>query len=273
MDNKEEKVVTKTSGGIKFLIVLLCLIILGLGGYLVYDKCIKKSDNTPKTEEKTKKETTKTVKKVDESKEYVYDADYEKNVDADSYTTNYNETYYAKDIVVPYINIKTEDATSANTKIKEVFDNAIKRYNDGVNNKTTVVDCNYTKYINNDYLSVLLKFGVGGTDVMYPDYYSYSFNLKTGKKLSYEDVYKLAGFDSSNIESKVEESIKLEMKNNNSNIEDEWINKSIENYKEALNNNTLEYALSENGELNIVVAVENGAGRKGEGKNTVITIK
>ena len=63
MENKEEKVVTKTSGGVKFLIVFLVLALLGTSGFIVYDKFIKKSDNTPKTEEKSKKETKEPAKK------------------------------------------------------------------------------------------------------------------------------------------------------------------------------------------------------------------
>ena len=64
MENKEEKVVTKTSGGVKFLIVFLVLALLGTSGFIVYDKFIKKSDNTPKTEEKSKKETKEETKET-----------------------------------------------------------------------------------------------------------------------------------------------------------------------------------------------------------------
>ena len=56
MDNKNEvQVVTKTSGGVKFLIVFLVLALLGTSGFIVYDKFIKKSDNTHKAEETGKK--------------------------------------------------------------------------------------------------------------------------------------------------------------------------------------------------------------------------
>ncbi len=46
------------------------------------------------------------VTKIDDTKDWVYDAEYQKNVKADSYATPFH-TYYAKDIVVPYININS----------------------------------------------------------------------------------------------------------------------------------------------------------------------
>lgn len=51
----------KTSGGIKFLIVLLILIIIGLGGFIVYDKFIKEPVKCPKCTKCEVKKDTKTT--------------------------------------------------------------------------------------------------------------------------------------------------------------------------------------------------------------------
>lgn len=139
----------------------------------------------------------------------VYDAEYEKNVNADSYSTSYN-SYYAKDIVVPFININSSYAILSNNEIKNVFNDAINAYNKGISDKMTYVDtCNYNKYINNDILSVLLTLSIGATDIVRPNYYIYNIDLKTGYKLSYKDVYSFAGFDSNDINAKVEKQLQM----------------------------------------------------------------
>lgn len=205
------------------------------------------------------------ISKLYNTKDWVYDAEYEKNVNADSYSTDYN-TYYAKDIVVPFININSSYATISNNEIKNVFNDAIKAYNKGINDKMTYVDkCNYNKYINNDVLSVLLTFGIGATDIVRPNYYIYNIDLKTGEKLSYKDVYTVAGFNSNDINIEVEKTITNVMKERLAEYHvgtdfDTYNNESITNYKNSVGNNTLKYFLSSKGELNIIVRLSIPAG-------------
>lgn len=221
--------------------------------------------------------TSELVTKVDSTKDWVYDAEYEKNVTSESYSTSY-ETYYSKDIVVPYININSSYANNFNNEIKKIFDGLIRTYNEGVSDKTTYIDeCGYKKYINSNCLSVILTYGVGETDVVHPQYQTYNVDLKTGKQLSYEEVYKIAGFKSSDINSKVENAITKTLKEKISNAPDYvWNNfetynsKSINNYKNSIDNNTLKYFLSDNGKLNIVVELNYPAGN---GRfDTIITV-
>ena len=191
-------------------------------------------------------------------------------ININAYSTNY-ETYYAKDIVVPYINIDSAYAKASNNNIKEIFDSVINEYNNGVNDKITYVDeCNYKKYVNNDKLSVILTYGIGATDVVHPKYYTYNFDLKTGSQLSYEEIYKIAGFDSSTINSKVEAAITKIMEEKMSSFSadnyptgttfDTYNSESINNYKNSINNDTLEYFLSDNNKLNIIVKLNIPAG-------------
>lgn len=265
----------KSKGSIIAIIVLIILVI-ALGSYIVYDKIL--SDPSSKTSN-TNNNTTNInsdnlVSKLDNFKDWVYDAEYERNVSADSYTLGHT-TFYAKDIVVPFINIDSSYADSSNNVIKKVFDDAIKEYNNGVNNKTTYIDeCNYKKYVNNNALSVILTYGVGSTDVVHPQYYTYNIDLKSGNKLSYQEVYKIAGFDSDNIDSKVESAITTIMKAKLKDFEginfDIYNNRSINNYKNSISNNTLKYFLSDNGKLNIVVKLIIPAGT--EEFDTIITL-
>lgn len=276
MDNQ------KKNTGLYVLIFILFVLVLALGGYIVYDKTQNKKpvETSTTNTTNTNTDTNTLVSKIDNTKDWVYDAEYTKNVNADSYSTSF-KTYYSKDIVVPYINVKSTYADNSNSEIKGVFEDAIKTYNSGVSNKTTYVDeCGYKKYSNKDSLSVVLTYGVGATDVVHPKYYTYNINLKTGNQLTYEEAYTIAGFTSSDISSKVENAITKVMKDKMSSFSsdnypdgtnfDTYNNQSISNYKTSISNNTLKYFLSDNGKLNVVVklSIPSGTGEF----DTIITI-
>ena len=280
----------KNNSKFYIIIFILCLLVLALCGYIVYGKTqnSKGTENIDKNKGKDSVETRK-ISKLDNSKDWVYDADYQKNTTADSYSTAL-KTYYAKDIVVPYININSQYAKTSNEEIKNVFDNLIQKYNDGVNNKITYIDnCNYQKNINDDYMSTVLTYGIGGTDIIHQNYYTYNISLKTGNELTYEEAYKIVGIDSNNIETKVESAITNIMKDklqsfkdpkteNGNGIDypdgtnfDTYNNKSIENYKSTLSNKSLKYFISDNKKLNIIVKLSIPAGT-GE-FDTIITVE
>ena len=258
------------------ILAIFVIIIMGAFAYKLYKdnaKEVQKSEelqaqvNTLQEKViKLSENENKLVSKIDNTKDWVYDAEYTKNVTADSYTAAGGSTFYAKDIVVPYININSSYAGKANTEIKKVFNSAISTYNEGVSNKLDYVDeCNYKKYNSNNNISVVLTFGVGATDVVHPQYYTYNINLKTGNELTYEEVYKIAGFSSNNIESKVETAITKFMKEKlnfepDKNNFDTYNNETIANYKKSINDNTLKYFLDNNGKLNIIVTISIPAG-------------
>lgn len=285
----------------KIIIILLVLIILGLITFLVVDKAIVKNSEqkngdkvsstsaTNSTNESTDNNTTigdnegiditntqensdeQNTLKEDKDKEYVYDAEYESNVSKESYKIG-NRTLYLKDIKVPYINIKSDDAEKANKEIEDVYKQAIEQYNKGISDETSYVDeCSYHYYINDNVLSIVIRWAFGATSVPEDDYYTCNFDLKTGKKLEYSEVYKNAGFDSSNIDSKVESAINTKMKEKFKDMKDEnypegtnfdtYDKESKDNYKKDVKNNTLKYFLSEDGKLNVVVELSIPAGR------------
>lgn len=261
----------------KVLISLLVVFIIAtfaLGGYIIFSKTSTNNptnENEPGNNVGDNGDKSNYISKVDSDKDWIYDATYEKDVTADSYSTV--KTYYAKDIKVPFININSTAATKANEDIKVVLDTAIAAYNQGVNDKVTYVDeCDYDSYKNDDIVSTIITLGIGATDTIYPDYYAYNFDLKTGNKLSYEDVYTKAGIKKSEIASKVETAINKVLENSYSgNPElDSLKQDSLNNYNTALNNDSLYYYLSENNKLNIVVKLAIPSGR-GE-RNYIISV-
>lgn len=269
----------KKNTGIIILIVVLSLLVVGLGGYLIYDKFITKDSNIEEKDNTKKKdnsniENNNFISKIDEAKDWIHDADYDYNVSANSYSIDFDITYYVKDIIAPYINIKSADADKANAEIKEVFDEAIKAYNNGVNNKLTYVDeCKYTSYVDENKLSVNFWLGIGATDVVHPEYYTYNFDLKTGKLLSYEEVYNSVGFNSNNITEKLEKAITDVMKERLKELKDlntdnsdgayypegtnfnTYNNESISNYKKEVFNNSIKYFLDTKKKLNVIVTL------------------
>lgn len=260
------------------IIIVLAVIVLSIGGYLVYDKFINKNEETTTSTKNSENDkldeiqTDERVKKIDYSKEYVYDAEYEHNATSESYSTSEN-TYNVSDIVVPFININSTDANSANTMIKGMYNICISKFNEGINDNITYVDkCNYESYINNDILSIVITYGFGGTDIVNYGYMTYNFDLTTGLKVSYEDLYKNAGLTSENINTKVNNAIDKYLENELSTLSPdnyeagEDINTykkySYNYYNDLVNNKTLGYYLDSNLRLNIVTNVGMPIGRE-----------
>lgn len=258
------------------ILVILCILLITLLGFIIYNKVGGQDTKDNQLEENQ----NKTVAKLDETKDWVYLAEYSTDIDTKSYTTDH-DTYYLDSIKVPFININSPYATTSNNEINKVFDDAINTYRTGVSDKVTYVDnCSYETYTNNDYLSVILTYSVGGTSIPKPDYYTYNISTLTGEMLSYEEAYLLAGITKDNIDTLVETAIKeaLEEKLANFNSDnypadtnfDTYNTNSINNYKDSLNNNTLKYFLNNN-ELNIIVKLS--LPTEANELNTIITIK
>ncbi len=242
-------------------LMFFILLSLALGGYIFYDKFVPKENAKPNEEQPIEELKEELVNKINNSKYWIYDADYEKDVLADFYIIN--EPIYAEDIKVPFINIDSNYASLANQEIKKVFDIVIDAYNEGVQNELTHVDIDYQKYIDNDMVSTALWYSIKETAVVNPNYYTYNVDLKTGKEMSFEEVYQKCGFTKDNIDDKVKENITSMMKDRLKNFIDEYYpqgtnfdtynNESIENYLTSIKNNTLQYFIDENGILSIIV--------------------
>ena len=254
---------SKNNHGLIVFLIFFILLSLALGCYIFYDKFYQKENTNPTESQFIEKEETKDelVKKINSSKYWIYDADYEKNVLAYFYLIN--GPIYAEDIKVPFINIDSNYASKANKEIKNVFDIAIDAYNEGVQNELTHVDIDYQKYIDNDMVSTALWYSIIETAVVNPNYYTYNIDLKTGKEMSFEEVYQKCGFTKDNIVDKVKSSItkalKDKFKNNIDDIYpegtnfDTYNNESIENYLDSLENDTIQYFIDENGALSVIV--------------------
>ena len=251
-----------------FLIIILFATVCILTDYIVIDRKLRegKSDNSV-IEDKSNVDESIVDIRTDSTKDYVYDASYDNDGIVESYNTYYN-TYFLKDIVVPFININSDDARKVNDEIKGVYDSAIDIYNKGTNDGMSYVDdCSYKYYVNGDIISIVLTYGHGATDVVRPDYYIYNFNLKTGKLVSYNDVYSFVGFNSDNINISISDSITSVMTEKMSSFPDSlkadfdtYNNQSFQNYINSVDDGSIKYYVDSNKKLNVMVTLSIPAG-------------
>lgn len=215
------------------------------------------------------------VAKKDSTKEWVYDADYKKEVDAASYVRNGQELR-AIDIKAPYININTTSADSTNDNIKFRFNDAIFEYNRGVNGADTYLKrFDYDYYVNGTVLSVVITSLNGINDIVYPHYYTYNYDLEKGSLLTYEEVYTALGYTSDSLEERVSEKISEIINDKMATIQNDSPelrkNNSIVAYKNSIKEHNTKFYLSENGTLNVIVGLDIPIGR-GTFEN-ILTIK
>ena len=240
------------------LIIVVVLIIAGIVGFIILNQ-EKKSENEEVT--------------GDTTKGYVYQAKYENNVEQTSYKDNFGREYSVEDIKLPYINLDSEDAKKANKEIEELHKNLIKEFKENLGYAQQKMMTNdfvtsYNTYINGDILSILIEEDRGYDGKLHNSYYTYNFDIKTGKMLSYEEVYKKAGFTEENISEKVENAIRaLDIYNETEQSEaDKCIQKTIKAYNDRSLKNIgvdgidaeyyLGYFLNEEGKLNIVIYID-----------------
>lgn len=187
---------------------------------------------------------------------YIFDAEYDYTVPQESYTTESGETYFAHDIVVPYVSIDSADAERVNAELKGIFYEAIKYYNEGVSNGLTFVDqCGYNSYLSEDTLSFYVTFLVAGGEASRTSYYAYNFDLKTGRLMTYEEAYKRAGFDEDSIAGEVEWAIGHYMINDLQFNKKMYIDANIKSYKESVEDGSVTYFLDSDNNLNLMLSL------------------
>ncbi len=258
----EENKKVKVRFGTVICIIVIILLVIGLGVmyYFGFVKNKENNNNTNTDIATTGNTTDPNAKKIDESKDYVYDAKYYENEGNKSYETPSGEKIELKDINMPYININSEDAKKANNEIKEIYDKMAKLFKEEYEDtKTWYNIASYETYTNDNILSVVIETEAAGTDVPVYNYYTYNFDLDTLKFVSYEDICKKTGFDTDNSERYIEIEISYEvqdkMKGFDASEINEYIKKSVDSYKEAVNNKTIGYFISEVGFLNIITTI------------------
>ena len=149
-------------------------------------------------------------------------------------------------VAIPFINIDSYDAAMANNEIRDLIDREIENVNDVSWDTDVYFEFIYYDYISINIAAVIIKTGIEATDVMHPDYYTYTFSLNTGYTLSYYEVCEMAGVSSTSMEDAIREAVTDALK---AEIEDDYIiyvKGTMDNYREAVRTNEIGYVIDEN---------------------------
>ena len=225
-------------------VVLILVVAIGIGAGLLLSGAFEKDKTQNEVTNNPSKSVAKTSKKIDESKPWVYTADYcISNSNKKAIGFNAGAEFNSKDYLkVPFINMDSDYAKKANEEIKTMYDNLYKNYGEKAQGGVTKAgELKYEFGATDKIISVAIIRREGVTNAGWSkDYIIYNINLETSKQASFEEVYKECGFE--NVE-QLEEKIKIIIENDRDSIEGE----------EAWNNSTGLYYMNANKEFNIVV--------------------
>lgn len=217
--------------------------------------------------------TTSSSIKIDESVNYITDLTLDTGSLPDSYySQEEDKTYYLNNLKFPYINIKTDDATSINEEIKKLADQAIQIYTLGVSGGLDRVDeSTYSYYVNNNILSIVIIYSVNYNTPSDRGYYTYNFDLTTGNKVDFKKIYTSLGNSEDGINDKVNRAIKKYMDDLDNSTsyslynhtqgymgEDSYtasLTKAYETYKESITNNTIKYYIDDSKNIHVITTI------------------
>ena len=254
----------KNNSGLIVLVIVLFLLVLGLGGYIIYDKVLSNKTLEGNNTNSNNQDSSTVTLKADSAKDWVYDADYNLPTNKESYYgfSDHSRLVKASDLIVPYININSSDATKANQEIYKLYEQLINKFNENLKEEIWFTTVKYSTYVNNNIISVLITTETAGTDVPLYEYYTYNFNLENGKLLSYSEAYEKLGYNQNSIKDKAINAITNAMKEKyNESDFNNYNNKSIDNYTTSVSDEKIKYYIDNNNKLNIIVTLVIPAGR------------
>ena len=201
-------------GGLLLGLVIAAIVVGGLyaTGNINFKKTTTNNEQTS--------ENNKSIK-IDESKEYVYDADYKYDNKYTKYSDDYNEPgdtidYFGINIPrgkndittlkVPYLNINSNEAKIVNEELEKIylkyaeeFDKYAADAEKNSNNPICHQILNYKKYQYNNILSIIVFYDTQCTSPFVFNYLTYNFDLTTGNKISFEEMVSILGYNKDTI--------------------------------------------------------------------------
>lgn len=244
----------------KFFLIAFCISLLISG-------CKKGKNNdkqtatiSPSTNEVTTNPSPSI--KIDDNQDWVYDANYSHPTDVDSCYASIDQSKLieASSLIVPYININSDNASQANKQISDLYQQLIDHFNEYAKIGIQYNTVDYQYFINDHYLSLFITIATNGTDIPVNQYYTYNFNLEDGTYLSYQTANVFVGItnDSQAAQDAITNKLQSLYNDDDFTIYQE---KSIQNYLNTVQSNSISYFIDQNKQLNIIVTLEIPAGR------------
>ncbi len=174
------------------LVIILTILVIVLGGFIVYDKFITKDNNTTNTTTQTTIEDT--------NKNDTTTVEEKKVVDTSYKLEEINKIDGNFEIKLPKLVGSAEGIESINKKIDQL-------YNKLTNMNNSVVISSYetsiSKYNNEEILDISIKWSYGpNIDFQNRFYYSYHYNINTGKEYTLSDIVKSENYDINDMNTK-----------------------------------------------------------------------
>ncbi len=245
---------------------------------IVENKVENKTDNKVKNKVSNKTKNTvnpdssgnvQYVEKIVDAKSYIYDAQYSvENLKIEEYQTNDGTSHSASDIVVPFVNMVSDDADDVNNEIQSLYENYMNEYKVCSENKNSFIKVNYETFTTANIISVLITVQRGNENEETNEYVTYNFDAIDGVKLTYSQTYELVGIKDieekvknaiSNLEDfeeyELNESYPEEVREARDKELEDCKNKIYTYYQQDLLNNHIAYYLDRNLKFNIAINV------------------
>lgn len=260
------------------LVILLFSIVCFLTDFIIIDKCLNKKNDDVEVivEDSVEPKKEKNIK-IDYNRDFVYDAGYHNDNKYKEYEYCDGSTIYTHDgfdvvicdkgsirlnnLVVPYVNIKSNDAYRVNRELKALYEEYAKRFDEfyialeeGNNGGSEIL--NYYSFLSDKILSVVVIYGYQKTDILYPNYKVYNFDLETGNLIDYDDVIKMLDVDINLIYSNVLDNI-----SNNDFDFDIFYDKTVDQFNKSISNGSVLSFVNNKGLLEYIVDVYVPGGR------------
>ena len=199
------------------LIGIIIMLVVGIGLFVTGTVSFKSmTTNNGQSNNSNKKSI-----KVDDSKDFVYDAEYK----YDNKYTEFDRTNgERKDTTIDYYGISVEltainssDAQTVNKELENLYLKYAKDF-DGCaeelknqNGPGCSQILTYKTYKYNDILSIIVIDGIQGTSPFVFDYHTYNFDITTGKVLNYDEVLQKLNLDKSSTLETLKKNAKAKM--------------------------------------------------------------
>lgn len=155
-----------------------------------------------------KKDVEETIKKEDESKDYIYERE--------SYAVQIQFPYqypnYEDEIKIPYINIDSEDVKNINKEIYKMYEESVKTL-EKYGNEYTALEYEFSEHENMISICIIKTPLVVPGGGFVNERIVYNVSLENGEKLSVLDVLEKFDLEGQDLRYKIEETLKQKYEN------------------------------------------------------------
>jgi hypothetical protein len=200
-------------------------------------------------------ENTNQVEKAEPGKAWIYDAQYEAEFLVDSFTArDGTRVDAARDLIVPFINISSADASRINNMIKGIYSDLVDLYNWDCQEKIWWEKARYDSYEYANTVSALLVSCYGGTADAQDSYYGFCFDLSDGHQLSFDEACSLLKTDKATVLNGLDPLIRKEINKVTGNkLDERYVSATYEKLESAIASGSLQFVIDSRGKLNIAV--------------------